>query len=180
MSRLSCVVLAVLALVVVPLAGCGSTGGPAEASGSLRVVDATVDVPPNPEQASLRFVIDNRSGRADELLSVSSRVAGAADVHRSEVDDQGVATMDAVDRLPIPPRSRVTFEPGGLHVMLRQFDQPLEVGQTFEVDLSFAEAGTRTVEVRVVEPATAPTAEPNDAIGASGSMDDMEHDDDAY
>jgi len=168
MSRPSRVVVALMALVAVSVTvtGCGKGGGPAEASGSLRVVDATVDVPPNPEQASLRFVIDNRSETSDKLLSVSSPAAGAADVHRSEVDDQGLASMEAVDGLPIPARSKVTFEPGGLHVMLRRFDRPLVAGQTIPLELMFAEAGTRTVDVQVVDPGSDAT----DGADASGSM----------
>lgn len=157
MSRPLRATLAALALVGLALGGCGKGGEPAEASGSLRVVDATVDVPPNPSQASVRFVVDNRSDEADELVAAASPDARAVEVHRSEVDDDGLATMQEVDRLAIPARSQVTFEPGGLHVMLRDPSEPLEAGQTVELDLTFAEAGTRTVTVRVVEPGTAPT-----------------------
>lgn len=164
MSHRTRVVLTLLALVAVALSGCGKAGDPAQAEGTLRIVDATVDRPANPAQASLRFVIDNGTAADDELVSVSSPVAGSADVHRSEVDDRGVASMEAVDGLAIPARSKVTFEPGGLHVMLKELGEPLEVGQTFDVELTFAEAGTRTVEVRVIEPGTAPA-------------DQMEHDD---
>jgi copper(I)-binding protein len=154
MSHPSRVALAALALValVASLAGCGAGGDPAEASGSLQVLGATVDRPANPSQASVRFVIDNGTDRADELRSVSSPQAGGADVHRSEVDDDGLATMTAVDGLPVPARSTVTFEPGGLHVMLRDLREPLVVGQVVELELTFAEAGVRRVEAVVVEP----------------------------
>lgn len=155
--------LALLAFTALALAGCGNGGGPAEAEGTLRVLDATVDRPANPSQASLRFVIDNGTGTDDELIGVASPVAGAADVHRSEVDERGVATMESVEGLSIPARSKVTFEPGGLHVMLKELAEPLEVDQTFDVELTFARAGTRTVEVRVVEPGSDPA-------------DEMEHD----
>lgn len=166
MPRSLRVATALLALVAVALTGCGDDGGPADAAGTLRVLDATVDRPANPAQASLRFVIDNGTATDDELVGVSSPVAGSASVHRSEVDDRGVASMEDVASLPIPARSKVTFAPGGLHVMLEALAEPLEVDQTFDVELTFAEAGTRTVQVRVVEPGSAPA-------------DEMEHDDHA-
>lgn len=173
--RRSSVASALSALVVVGLFGCGGGGDPAQATGALRVVDATVEVPPNPAQASVRFVVDNRSGVADELVAVSSPAAGTVDIHRSEVDERGMASMERVDGLVIPARSQVAFEPGGLHVMFRQLDEPLRAGQDLAVELTFAEAGTRTVDVQVVEPGTAPT----EATGASGSTKAMEDHDDA-
>lgn len=169
--RLAC---ALSAVAVVGLIGCSGDGGPAQATGSLRVIGATVDVPANPVQASVRFIVDNRSDVADELVAVSSPVAGTSDIHRSEIDDRGVASMEPVEGLAIPPRSKVSFEPGGLHVMLRDLDEPLQAGQAFAVELTFAEAGIRTVEVQVVEPGSVPV----DDAGASGSTQDMEHHDD--
>jgi len=73
--------------------------------------------------------------------------------------------MEAINGLPIPARSKVTFDPGGLHVMLRRFDRPLVAGQSIPLKLMFAEAGTRTVDVQVVDPGSA-----TDGADASGSM----------
>ncbi|CAN5892834.1 hypothetical protein BH23ACT2_BH23ACT2_02880 [soil metagenome] len=152
MSRPVRAVLAVLALAAVPLLGCADGGDPAEAEGALRVIDATVEVPPNPDQAAVRLVIDNDHQAADELVGVSSPAAGSVEVHRSEVDDEGRATMTQVDRLAIAPRSKVTFAPGALHVMMKGLRQPLVAGGTVELELTFAEAGPRSVEVSIVEP----------------------------
>jgi copper(I)-binding protein len=150
------------ALLVAPLVGCGSGDGSAEASGSFRVVRATADVPANPDLASVRMVVENGSARADVLTSASSPDADDVSVHRSEVDDAGLATMRPVTRLAIPARSKVTFAPGGLHVMLEGLHRTLVAGDTLRLRLRFAEAGTRTVVVRVVEPGTTP--EPTDTM----------------
>jgi copper(I)-binding protein len=163
-SRALLAVLAVLALVA--LAGCATGGDPAEAGASLRVVGATVAVPPNPAQASVRFVVENGTGRRDALVRVTSPAAAAVTVHRSVVDDQGMASMERVDELAIPARSEVAFEPGGLHVMLDQLREPLEVGDTIELTLTFAEAGTRTVAVRVVAPGASPNEMEHDVHGS--------------
>lgn len=159
--------LATTALVAVALAGCGDGTGPAGAEGALRVVDATVEVPPNPDVAAVRFAIENPTDAADELVAAASPVAGTVEVHRSDVDDEGRATMTRLDAVAVPPRSTVTFAPGGLHLMLADLDRPLVAGGTVEVELTFATAGTRTVAVDVLE------------TGATTLTDEPEHDHDA-
>ncbi|HEX2577653.1 MAG TPA: copper chaperone PCu(A)C [Aquihabitans sp.] len=165
--------VAALMLAAVAMAGCGDASPAAEAEGTLRVEAATVEVPANPEQAALRFVVDNGTGRADRLEAVATDRAASATVHRSEVDDAGRATMTEVASLALPARSKVTFAPGGLHVMLEGLVAPLEVGDTFEVTVTFAEAGTHTVTAEVIAPGTTPGGP------AEGSADDTEHDDHA-
>lgn len=152
MSRLSSATLALLVLALVPLAGCAPGDGRAAADASLRVIDVTVDHPSNPQQAAVRLVIDNGSDRPDRLISVATPVAAAARVHRSQVDAQGRATMAAVDGLPVPAASKVRFSPGGLHIMLTGLRRPLELGERFDLVLTFAEAGDRTVSAVVVAP----------------------------
>ncbi|QXC62547.1 copper chaperone PCu(A)C [Aquihabitans sp. G128] len=167
MSRLIRLVLMVSALVVLPLAGCGSgDGAKAEASGELRVLDATVEVPPNPTTASIRMVVDNGTGTDDELVGVASSVADTVSVHRSETDAKGLATMVPVKALKIPARSKVTFEPGGLHVMLEGLSGSLKAGTTIKLKLTFAHAGSRTATVRVV---------PFGSTTSDSSAHDMEH-----
>lgn len=157
MPRTLRTLLAAGALVAVPLLGCADDVGRADAQGGLRVRDATVEVPPNPDVAAVRFVIDNPAPVADELVDASSDVADVVEIHRSGTDDEGRATMDRVDALAVPPRSTVTFAPGGLHLMLRGIDPPLETGTTVEVVLTFAGVGARTVPVQVLETGTTPT-----------------------
>lgn len=152
--------------VTLALGGCGSDDA-SGASGALTVTGATVDASPNPNQAAVRFLIENRSGTDDELLAASSPLAETAEFHRSSVDAERRATMDMLDSLAIPDGKDVAFEAGGLHVMMTGIAEPLEVGQTFDLDLTFAEAGRQTVQVTVVTPGSA---------GRSGSGDqDMEH-----
>lgn len=154
--------LALAALVPLALAGlvaCGHVGGSAGASqgtpvGGLNVVAGQVAVPPNPDQAAARFLIQNTSAVDDELVGASSPDADAVAIHRSEIDLQGRAVMSEVTSLPVPARSEVTFEPGGLHVMLTGLHTELQAGDTVSLRLEFAEAGSRTVELDVVDGAT--------------------------
>ena len=67
------------------------------------------------------------------------------------MDDGGEATMSMtpVERIDLASGEVVTLEPGGLHLMLFDLVEPLEVGETFELTLRFQDAPDEIVEVEV-------------------------------
>lgn len=159
-----------LVVVLVALAGtsaCARPGASAtEASaGRVEVVDGQVAVPANPDQAAARFVIRNTGAVDDRLVAVSSPDAGSVAIHRSEIDSQGRALMTEVTSLAVPARSTVTFEPGGLHVMLADLHRRLRVGDIVSLRLEFAEAGSRHVELDVVDAAAMAMGDGHDHDG---------------
>lgn len=153
--RVLVALVALVAAVALPLAACGSDSDSAgsdagSASGKMEVLDATVNVPLNPSQAAVRFVIDNGTDIDDELIAVSSTAADRAEVHKSDEDDEGRSIMEAVPRLKVPAGSSVVFEAGGLHVMLIDLAEDLTEGTTVPLTLTFEEAGDVDVTVDVV------------------------------
>lgn len=156
-TRLVRVLVALVAVVALPLAACGSDSDSSDSdagstSGKIEVHDAIVAVPPNPSQAAVRFVIENGTDVDDELVAASSPVAERTEVHKSDVDDEGRSTMEAVPSLAIPAGESVTFEAGGLHVMLTGITEELTAGETVPLTLTFEEAGDIAVTVEVVAP----------------------------
>jgi copper(I)-binding protein len=65
----------------------------------------------------------------------------------------GMSMRELIDGLPLRADETVTLEPGGYHVMLLDLVDPLEVGEEFELTLSFAEGDDVTVAVPVLETA---------------------------
>ena len=63
-----------------------------------------------------------------------------------------VMTMVQQENVPVAAGSQVTFEPGGLHVMLIGLTEDLKPGASFKVTLHFEKAGTITLDVPVREP----------------------------
>ena len=157
------VAVAMGALLLVGAAACGSDdggsaaaqGGDGGAEGSVRVEDATVDWPANPSVAAVRMVVRNGTATDDTLVAVRSTVAETTTIHRSGTDAEGRAIMTAEDELPVPARSTVAFEPGGLHVMLTGITEDLQVGDDVDLTLEFEHAGAVTATATVVEPGSA-------------------------
>ena len=94
--------------------------------------------------------ISNRGAAADRLLSASSPMARAMELH-SMVRDGDVMRMRPVDAIDVPGGQTVTLRPGGLHLMLIGLSQPLRQGETVPVTLRFERAG----EVQVALPVQA-------------------------
>ncbi len=170
-TRPRSLLVVLLALASLGLAACGSGDGAAEAQGGdgLRITDATIDWPANPEVAALRMRVHNDGAAADELVGASAEIARSVMVHRTTTDDQGRTGMAEATVVEVPARSTVTFEPGGLHVMLSGITTDLEVGDQVEVTLLFRDAGSVPTTALVVEPGT-------QDLGTGGDGEEAGHD----
>ena len=95
----------------------------------------------------------NPGTKADALIAVQSPAAREVQVHLSSVSG-GMASMQAVASTPLSAGGRVTFAPGGYHLMFLGLKRPLKVGDSLATTLVFA-SGAR-VTARFVVGLTAP------------------------
>lgn len=105
-------------------------------------------------------------------VSVDASVAGRAELHETVMAEptgttmgagmgmgtgttmpMGEMTMREVDEITLPAATAVALAPGGLHVMLLDLVEPLEVGDTITVTLTLESAGELVVEVPVLDEA---------------------------
>lgn len=112
------------------------------------------EMPPVAPTAAAYFVIHNKGSEADRLLSVSTPVAGKAELHE-HVHADGVMKMQQVQDVAIPAGGEVKFEPMGYHVMLFNLKQQAKDGERFPLTLNFEKAGKVEVEVAVQKGAPA-------------------------
>lgn len=92
------------------------------------------------------LTIENHSPQADRLLSLSTPIARHASLHET-VREGGMMHMRPVEHLEIPPRASVSFEPGGLHVMLMNLRSGIEAGDHFRLTIRFEKRGAVEVDV---------------------------------
>ena len=104
------------------------------------------------ENGAAYFVIENGTASDDTLLSVSSDIASATEVHMSMMDGNGVMSMQMQEAVAVPAKGKVEFKAGGLHVMFVGLNRDLKVGDTITLTLTFKEAGNLVIEVPVTEP----------------------------
>jgi periplasmic copper chaperone A len=92
----------------------------------------------------------NNGSSGDRLLGATTPVADGVQFH-SVSEENGVSRMREMHDIAVAPGARVTFSPGGMHVMLVGLKQPLKQGQTFPLTLKFEKAGNTNVTVSVAK-----------------------------
>jgi copper(I)-binding protein len=90
------------------------------------------------------------SATDDRLIGLASPVAAKAELH-THLEENGVMQMREVEGgLAVPAGQEVELKPGGLlHVMLIDLNQKLKAGDSFPLTLTFQNAGSREVTVKV-------------------------------
>jgi copper(I)-binding protein len=105
----------------------------------------------NGGNGAVYMVIHNHTRRPDQLIGAESAVAQTVELHKSEVNDQGVMVMLKQDAIDLPADGEIIMQPGGYHIMLLGLKQDLKVGDTFEVVLKFRSHPDLRLQVTVKE-----------------------------
>lgn len=105
------------------------------------------------------LTIENTGTEADRLISASSTVAGATQIHEMAMEGDVMKMRQLVDGLEIPAGETVVLAPGGYHIMFMGLNQAFVQGETVAVTLTFEKAGSVEVLLPVeAAAAAAPTA----------------------
>ena len=136
------------ALLVLLISACGERALP---DPGIEVSDAWVRSVrvegSNPVNTAAYMRIANRASTADRLLEIRSDAARKTELHRTTIDENGLATMGPAGPVEIPAGDSTLLEPGGLHVMLMGVEETLPEGGVVRLTLVFETAGELTVEV---------------------------------
>lgn len=149
--------------LVALLVGCSGDGTP-----DLDVGDAQA-AEPTSGSSQIVLEISNEGDGDDALIAAETDAAVGVEIHLTEVDDEGSATMRELEDAELPAGETTTFRPGGLHLMMIGTNEEVEVGGTFDVTLEFERSEPVTIPVEVVE--VLDLAEP-DADEEAGDHDD--------
>jgi copper(I)-binding protein len=105
------------------------------------------------------LTIRNTGGVADRLVSVSSPLPRATELHTT-LRDGDVMRMQPVQAVEVPAGGSVTLRPGGLHIMLIGLSQAMRPGETVPLTLTFERAGAVPVQVPVQSAGSSGPAQP--------------------
>jgi copper(I)-binding protein len=108
----------------------------AEGTESIEIRDAWSRPASQGDNGAVYFVIENHTFDRHEMTGAASDVAQAVEIHESRMDGD-VMQMHHMSSVSLEPGAEVTFEPGGLHIMLIGLQQDLKEGEHFEVTLQF-------------------------------------------
>jgi copper(I)-binding protein len=132
-------------IVLLMVAACG----PLENSTPIEIADAwvrAIDSDMGGSATALFMTIQNNTSTPDVLLKVKSDAAEIVQIHLSEVDANGVASMNEVEGVQIAANGIAELKPGGYHVMLMGLKQDIKEGDLIKFTLVFQNAGEMVIE----------------------------------
>ncbi len=125
-----------------------------------------------PGQSGTGAFMSLTAREGSKLVSVSSPVAGVAEVHEMKMDND-VMRMRAIPALDLPAGKTVALKPGGYHVMLMELKQALPSGSTVPLTLTLRDAKGQESKVELKLPVAA--SAPGSAMPAPGKAPAMNH-----
>ena len=113
----------------------------------FNVSDAVVTVPMAGRDISAGYMTLRNVGADDRLIGASSPRAETIELHTHR-HENGVMSMREVDAIDLPSGEAVTFERGGLHLMLFGSNVSADM-DTISVTLDFEIADDLTIDLAV-------------------------------
>jgi copper(I)-binding protein len=96
------------------------------------------------------LTIKNDAETPDRLVSVSTKIAGSAEIHRMEMAHGIMKMRPLPEGVEVPAHGSVALAPGSYHVMFFDLERPLKEGDSFPATLTFEKAGPLDVTFKVV------------------------------
>ena len=95
------------------------------------------------------FTLHNGTNKAVSLTGASSSACGMTMLHQTK-EENGVAKMLPVKSVAVPVGGKLTFRPGGYHIMCMK--PKMKIGDSVPVTLKFADGKTLTAKFAVTGP----------------------------
>lgn len=105
-------------------------------------------VAPGVPVSAAYMTIRNDADTDHALVAAHSEVARSVEMHSHDHVD-GMMQMRRLDSVPLPASTPVTFEPGGLHIMLIGLLQPIRAGDVIAIEFEFEDGSRKPVEFAV-------------------------------
>ncbi len=140
-----------VALVLAVVASSASAQG-------LAVANAWVLEPPPGTSAAVFMTIENTGVVGRRIVAAESPACERVEIHRTLVEG-GIARMQRLDTLDLPPGDSIELAPRGLHLMLVR-PTALRVGDTISITLRLQRGDPLRVEAVVAKRKPSPEKRP--------------------
>lgn len=103
--------------------------------------------PPGADTAAVYVIL--KAPTADRLIGGTTPEAKKVEIHQITMDGNVMVMRAMPNGLALPPGQPVSLQPGSYHVMLTGLTNPLKLGDTFPIHLSFQTSPAIDLVVRV-------------------------------
>jgi hypothetical protein len=99
------------------------------------------------------MLLHNHGAEDDALISASSDISEAVELHLSQMKADGTMEMVQQEKIDLPADGEVELKPGSYHVMFIGLKQDLMAGSEITLTLTFEKAGEITLTIPVKDAA---------------------------
>lgn len=122
------------------------------AAGDIRVSHAwTEETAAMAHAVEVYLTVENVGEAADRLVAARTDFSQDGVFQATVLDADGSVVVREVAAVQVAPGQSITFQPGGIHIVLNDVKRHLVAGEHFDLTLEFETAGTLTVEVEIEE-----------------------------
>lgn len=118
-------------------------------SGTLEISQGRARPASQGANSGAYFTIRNGTSQSDTLLEIQVEGFGKAEVHESYTTEEGLSGMRPAGEIPIASGDSLLLQPGGYHVMLMKAGRDFAEGDSIYIELRFARAGSRSMQIPV-------------------------------
>jgi copper(I)-binding protein len=96
--------------------------------------------PAGAKTGAVYATVINNGSSSDSLVGAATPVGDRVQFH-SVIEENGVSRMREMPTVDVRPGAKVTFTPGGMHIMIVGLKEPLKEEQSFPMTMTFEKAG---------------------------------------
>ena len=123
--------------------------------GALLVDHPVIRVASPVSKTGAGFMTITNSGKAaDRLIAITTTASARSDLHGTIANGNVMQMRAQSSGVPIPAGAKVSFAPGGLHVMFIGLKMPVPEGSEIKARLTFEKAGNVDVAFKAEAAAT--------------------------
>ncbi len=124
---------------------------PVAIAGSIAISEPRVRLPVAGQDMTAAYLtLTNEGAQSDQLVGASSPNAGAVELHAHIKTGDGMMSMRKIRQIDVPGDTTIPLSPGGLHIMLKQVQPGLKLGDTLALNLTFSSGAKASFRVPVV------------------------------
>lgn len=146
-------VVAMIGLALAAPACSGGSGEPrpaptptAEPRPAIEVLEPSSRI--TGERGAVYMTLRNNADAPDYLTAAWTEVAARVELHETTMQG-AMSMMQPVEKIEVPAKGEAVLKRGGYHIMLMELTRELKEGDSFEVLLTFQNAGVVKVIVTV-------------------------------
>lgn len=115
----------------------------------LAITNGLIRLPPPGSQTAAAYLdIENHRNTDVCLMSITTDIAALPMIHQT-IHDNGKSSMRETTQLTIPAHGSLQLQPGGMHIMLMNLEQPLLVDEDIYFNLHFSDGTTKSTVLKV-------------------------------